>query len=591
MHRLPSLLLAFLPLLIAAPAAAAENPPNVILIMTDDQGIGDLGAHGNPWIQTPHLDQFYTESVRLTDFHVSPVCTPTRGALMTGRYPINNGAWATYKGRDALSPDNTTLADIFRANGYTTGLFGKWHLGDVYPVRATDSGFDLSVQHMSGGVGELSDYWGNNYFDDVYFVNNEPRQFEGYCTDIWFDEAMKFMRENRDRPFFAYIPTNAPHGPLYVADKYADPYRHLVGDKIVSAEFYGMITNFDENFGRLEAFLAETGLADNTILIFLTDNGSGHGVKPDGSLGYNYGFRGKKGTRTEGGHRVPFFIRWSDGEVHGGWDINDVTAHVDLLPTLAGLCGLKLPGDLELDGVDVSPLLRREQDALPERTVFVHNNQDWRPPAALNPACIIRGKWRLVNGTELYDIEADRYQENNLADQHPEIVEQLVQDTAEFMARARQNPEYHEFPVSIVGHEAQPEVKLTIQHAIGENAGFWKCEQVAAGLKSRNNKHALEIARAGRYRIELRRWPTECPGPIQGIPAENPKSLFDYQVITPELARIEIANQIIELPIDADDEAAVFELDLVPGKTILTNDFVDDGEAFGVYYTYISRID
>jgi arylsulfatase A-like enzyme len=510
---------------------------------------------------------------------------------MTGRYPINNGAWATYKGRDALSPDTTTLADIFQANGYQTGLFGKWHLGDAYPVRATDSGFGLSVQHKSGGVGELSDYWGNNYFDDTYFVNNEPRPFEGYCTDIWFDEAMKFMRENRDRPFFAYIPTNAPHGPFFVPEKYAAPYRELEGTKINRAAFYGMIANIDENFGRLEAFLHETGLADNTIVIFMTDNGSGGGVSNDETIGYNNGLRGRKGRYADGGHRVPFFIRWPDGKVTGGRDIDDPTAHVDVLPTLAGLCNLDVPADLELDGVDLSPLLLGQKDHLAERTVFVHNNQDWRPPADVNPSAIIRGKWRLMNGTELYDTTTDRHQDHDLSAQHPEIVEALLADNAAFVAQSKTNSEYFEFPVSIVGHDAQPEVKLTIQHAIGEDAGFWKCEQVAAGLKSRNNKHAVQIDRAGRYRISFRRWPTECPGPIHGIPAENPKDLFDYQTITPELARLEIANQIIEVPIGADDEAAVFEINLEPGKTILTNDFIEDGEAFGVYYTYISRLD
>jgi arylsulfatase A-like enzyme len=592
MRKIIPLLFALLPLFATSTIIrAADAPPNVIFILTDDQGPGDLGAHGNPWLKTPHLDQFHAESVRFTDYHVSPVCTPTRGALMTGRYPINNGAWATYKGRDALSPDTTTLADIFQANGYQTGLFGKWHLGDAYPVRATDSGFGLSVQHKSGGVGELSDYWGNNYFDDTYFVNNEPRPFEGYCTDIWFDEAMQFMRENRDRPFFAYIPTNAPHGPFFVPEKYAAPYRELEGTKINRAAFYGMIANIDENFGRLEAFLHETGLADNTIVIFMTDNGSGGGVSNDETIGYNNGLRGRKGRYADGGHRVPFFIRWPDGKVTGGRDIDDPTAHVDVLPTLAGLCNLDVPADLELDGVDLSPLLLGQKDHLAERTVFVHNNQDWRPPADVNPSAIIRGKWRLMNGTELYDTTTDRHQDHDLSAQHPEIVEALLADNAAFVAQSKTNSEYFEFPVSIVGHDAQPEVKLTIQHAIGEDAGFWKCEQVAAGLKSRNNKHAVQIDRAGRYRISFRRWPTECPGPIHGIPAENPKDLFDYQTITPELARLEIANQIIEVPIGADDEAAVFEINLEPGKTILTNDFIEDGEAFGVYYTYISRLD
>ena len=238
--------------------ASQNSKPNVILVLTDDQGIGDLGCHGNPWLKTPNIDKFYTEAVRMTDFHVSPVCTPTRGAIMTGQYPINNGAWATYKGRDALSGNATTMAEIFRDNGYKTGMFGKWHLGDNYPARPTDLGFDVAVHHKAGGVGELSDYWGNNYFDDTYFVNNEPEQFEGYCTDIWFYEAMKFIESTKE-PFFVYLATNAPHSPHYVDEKYADPYTPFVGTEIPNAEFFGMIANIDENFGKLEKFLKKAG--------------------------------------------------------------------------------------------------------------------------------------------------------------------------------------------------------------------------------------------------------------------------------------------------------------------------------------------
>ena len=193
----------FIPLIVCG---QSEKQPNVILILTDDQGIGDLGCHGNPWLKTPNIDKFYKSSVRFTDFHVSPLCTPTRAAIMTGQYPIHNGAWATYKGRDALSKGNTTIADVFKSAGYKTALFGKWHLGDNYPVRPTDSGFGHVVQHHAGGIGELSDHWGNTYFDDVYYVNNKPKQFEGYCTDVWFEETMKFIDKNKDDPFF-YLST------------------------------------------------------------------------------------------------------------------------------------------------------------------------------------------------------------------------------------------------------------------------------------------------------------------------------------------------------------------------------------------------
>ncbi|MEX0288306.1 MAG: sulfatase-like hydrolase/transferase [Flavobacteriaceae bacterium] len=180
------------------------NQPNVILVMTDDQGIGDLGCHGNPWIKTPNIDQFYRESVRLTDFHVSPLCTPTRSALMTGVYPIKNGVWATFKGRDMLHASMPIMPEVFQQNGYTTAMFGKWHLGNNYPSRPTDKGFDYAIHHSSGGVGELSDHWGNNYFNDTYLVNNSPEQFEGYCTDVWFNEAIKFIKEKKI-PLSLYI--------------------------------------------------------------------------------------------------------------------------------------------------------------------------------------------------------------------------------------------------------------------------------------------------------------------------------------------------------------------------------------------------
>ncbi|WNJ19868.1 arylsulfatase [Pontibacter sp. G13] len=574
----------------ANPSFAQKAPPNVILVLTDDQGIGDLSCHGNPWLKTPELDAFYQESVRLTDFHVSPFCTPTRAALMTGQYPIHNGAWATYKGRDALQPSSTTMAEVFQAQGYRTGIFGKWHLGDNYPLRPTDQGFDVAVHHHAGGVGELSDHWGNDYFDDTYYVNNESQPFEGYCTDVWFEQTMKFIEENRDRPFFAYLATNAPHSPLIVAEEYAAPYQSLEGNQIVSANLYGMIANIDENFGRLNRFLAEQGLADNTIFIFMTDNGTNFGYTRDGKLGYNMGFRGVKGDKLEGGHRVPFFIRWPNGKISGGKDIGTLAAHVDVLPTLASLCGFELTDSVAWDGIDLSPALQKGKD-LPERNIYVHHRQDWRQPEATNRTCIIRGKWRLINGKKLFDISQDPKQTQNVAAQYPEVVEQLLAGNSDFYELASEQPAFAELPVFIAGNETQPELKLTIQHAIGEDGGIWKPEQVAAGMKNRNNTHALEIERAGEYEISFRRWPKECPGPILGIPAVVPPGEFAYKAIAPQVARMQIANQILEKEIGSEDESVIFRVKLQPGKTLLVTDFVENGEAYGVYYTYVRRVD
>lgn len=567
-----------------------QKKPNVILILTDDQGIGDLGAHGNPWLKTPNLDAFYKEAVRMTDFHVSPLCTPTRAAIMTGQYPINNGAWATFKGRDALSRNAKTMANVFQENGYKTALFGKWHLGDNYPTRPTDLGFKTSVHHLAGGIGELSDYWGNSYFDDVYYVNNQPKQFKGYCTDVWFQETMKYIEKQKDNPFFVYLPLNAPHDPLIVAEKYAKPYKHLEGDKIIDANLYGMIANIDENFGKFYQFLGDKKLLDNTILIFMSDNGTRFGFSNDGKLGYNKGYSGIKGSKKEGGHRVPFFIRWPNGKIEGGKDISTLAQHVDLLPTLAKLCNLSLPKDMLLDGIDFSSIVTNNKNKLQERTAFIHHRQDWRQPKDVSETCILKDNWRLLNGKKLYDIEKDPKQKTDLASQYPEVVAELLHQNKQFLKRVKENSEYYELPVSVVGNKAQKEIKLTIQHAIGEDVGIWKPEQVAAGMKNKNNKHALEIEKSGTYQISCRRWPKECPGLILGIPNENPKSLYDYKTISPEKVSLQIANQMLEKEIHQTDKEVVFTVNLEKGKTFLVNDFIEGNKKYGVYYTYIKYL-
>lgn len=569
----------------------SENiSPNVIVVLTDDLGIGDLECHGNPWLKTPAINAFYHQAVRMTDFHVSPYCTPTRAALMTGLYPINNGAWATFKGRDALSEHNITMADVFQQNGYKTGLFGKWHLGDNYPSRPTDSGFDVAVQHMSGGVGELSDYWGNSYFDDTYFVNNKPVQFEGYCTDVWFNQAMKFIKQNKEKPFFTYIATNAPHSPLIVDEKYAAPYKQFEGSEIISANLLGMIANIDENFGKLYQFLEDENLMEHTILIFMSDNGTNYGYSRDGKLGYNKGYRGIKSNREDGGHMTPFFIRWPNGKIEGGKDIDELVSHVDLLPTLLNMCDLDAPKKLDVDGIDFSPLLFDKPYEHKDRTVFVHAIQDWRQPSDTKKSCIMKGKWRLVNGKQLYDIGKDRMQRNNLAAQYPQIVKELLKENQKFLEDTKQRSEYNELPVHIIGSDKQKETKLTIQHAIGESKGIWKSEHIAEGIKNKNNKHVLKVEKKGEYLISCTRWPKEAAGPILGIPSINPKQLFDYKTIRPEKIRIKIANQTFEKSIQPSDESINFKVRLEKGRTTLENDFLEGEERYGIYYTYINYL-
>ena len=410
-------------------AGAAERQPNVVLVMTDDQGYGDLGCHGNPVIKTPNLDALHAESVRMTSFQVCPTCSPTRAALMTGHYSLRAGIWHTIMGRSIMRPDEVTMGDVFSANGYRTGIFGKWHLGDNYPYRPQDRGFQEVVIHGGGGVGQTPDYWGNDYFDDTYFDNGVPKQYEGYCTDVWFDEALGFIRKHQDRPFFAYISTNAPHSPYHVADKYSAQYKGKNG--VVNADFYGMITNIDENMGRLMDTLRELGLEENTILVFMTDNGSAAGARraKDQTVkaGYNAGMRRMKGSPYEGGHRVPCFIRWPARGIEGGRDVNRISAHFDLLPTLIGLCGIEPPEDVTFDGRDLTPLLEDSDAAWPDRTIFVDTQRIEQPEKWRNSAAMT-DRWRLINGRLLFDIEADPGQTKDVADKHPEIVARLRKD-------------------------------------------------------------------------------------------------------------------------------------------------------------------
>ena len=438
--KLVALALSLLPLA-GAVASAAEDAkrPNVILILTDDQGYGDLSCHGNPILQTPAMDRLHAESVRLTNYHVDPTCSPTRAALYTGRYSTRTGVWHTIQGRSLLAPTEVTIAEHLRSAGYRTGMIGKWHLGDNAPLRAGDQGFDFAFTHGGGGVGQAPDYWGNDYFGDTYtrFVRpadgdegagvEELVTVDGYCTDEWFAAADRFVTRNDParpgnggRPFFLTLATNAPHGPYRVPAEYAEPYREA-GVKGDRANFYGMIACIDARLGELRARLDELGLADNTILIFTTDNGTAAGHRNDG---YNAGMRGAKGSEYDGGHRVPFFLHWPAGGFDGGRDVDRLTAHIDVLPTLLNLCDAPKRPTETLDGRDLTPLLRGETADWPARTLAVHS-QRIEVPEKWRKSAVMTDRWRLVGRDELFDMAADPEQEKNVAADNPDVLREL----------------------------------------------------------------------------------------------------------------------------------------------------------------------
>ena len=327
----PAFSLCALAALMAGTVPGAQQRPNVIVVLTDDQGYGDLSAHGNPVLKTPHLDKLHSQSVRFTDFHVAPMCTPTRSQLLTGRDALDNGASFVCMGRSLIREDLPTMADSFQSAGYATGHFGKWHLGDNYPFRPQDRGFRETVHHGAWGITSLADYFGNDYFNDHYRHNGRIEQYSGYCTDVWFQETISWIRRQvrDDKPFLVYLPTNAPHVPLWAPQKYIDPYLGRVESRV--AKFFGMIASVDENMGRLTKLLDDLEIADDTIFVFLGDNGTAQGEAV-----FNAGMRGKKRSLYDGGHRVPLFFRWPAGKIGAPRDIDALNARAGHLSDTAG---------------------------------------------------------------------------------------------------------------------------------------------------------------------------------------------------------------------------------------------------------------
>jgi len=398
--------------------------PNVILVLTDDQGYGDLGIHGNPIIKTPVMDELYNESVRFTDFHVMPMCSPTRGQLLTGRDAMKNGCTAVCEGRSLVHPEIPTMANFFTNSGYATGHFGKWHMGDSYPFRPQDRGFQETLHFRAWGITSLADYWCNDYFDPMLVHNNEEKRYTGYCIDIFFNEAMKWMEkcQSDGKPFFTYLATNTPHIPEVVGNEYSEPYQEIgnYNGKEIPFDFYGMITNIDDNLGRLEQFLKDKGLRDNIIFIFMTDNGTQN--KMAESI-FNAGMRDRKTSIYEGGHRVPCFIRWPEGKLNYGTDVDKLTVVQDILPTLIEMCDLKSE-KAQFDGLSLDKILKDKKAELNDRKLVIQYRFKGKDGKWDNTV-VLWNKWRLTATDELYDISNDPHQDINVANKYPEIVKEM----------------------------------------------------------------------------------------------------------------------------------------------------------------------
>ena len=495
--------------------SAAEPRPNLILIMTDDQGYGDLGITGNPVLETPHIDAFARESASMLNFYVSPVCSPTRACLMTGRYNLRTRVLDTFKGRSMMEPGETTVAEVLRAAGYATGIFGKWHLGDEYPMRPNDQGFEEALVLRGGGLAQPSEPLENRrrYTDPVLFHNDQPVQTKGYCTDVYFNAAMEFMREARraQRPFFAYLAPNAPHGPFHdVPVALYEKYQQKDLGPVLTfgwknadtlARIFAMEENIDENVGRLMAFLRAQGCADDTLVVYMVDNG------PDGRR-YVGPMRGMKSEVHDGGIRSPFFARWP-ARFKAGTRSDRIAAHIDVMPTLLEAAGVPTPEGVRLDGRSLLPLLEGRAATWPDRTLILQAHRGDRPVPTHNIA-VRSQRWKLVHpsgfgretmpaGTpfELYDVPADPGETNNQAATQPEMVRRLSAAYANWFADiSATRSDTFAPPRIVIGSDQDPTTMLTWQD--------WRVDEPTGWGKG--GRWLLRAERDATYQVTLR-WP------------------------------------------------------------------------------------
>ncbi len=562
----------------ALPAfAAAAAKPNVLIVLTDDQGYGDLSVNGNPVIHTPHMDRLHRESVRFTDFHVTPMCTPTRGELMTGVDALRNGAMNVSSGRTNLRRDFPTMPEIFGAHGYHTGIFGKWHLGDNYPYRPRDRGFEESIWYPSSHIPSEAGYFNNDYFDDVYRHNGVDRKFSGYTTDVFFREAQSWMKRQAERgmPFFCYLPLAAAHSPLFVPDRYREPYR---SQKPAVASFYGMIANIDENLGRLDDFLRENGLFENTILVFMTDNGTA-----TGDTVFNAGMRGKKIALYEGGHRVPFFVRWPAGRLRAAGDVDGLTQVQDVLPTLLELCGVPAPAGAKFDGTSLAAVLRDASATLPERKLVIQFSRMNDAAPKPGDAAVMWRRWRLVSNRELYDVATDPGQARNVIEQFPEVVATLREHYTHWWDAVA--PRVNEISPIHLGSAHENPTRLSPCDWV--DVFFDQQTQVRRAKK--NGAWSLLVEQAGDYEISLRRWPVEADAPITAaMPAYQGRDgkYLPGEAFPVARAELRIGRETRGQAVSASDKVVTFKVALPRGPIELQTWFRDaqGSEIAGAYY-------
>jgi arylsulfatase A-like enzyme len=559
-----------------------QKKPNVIVILIDDQGYGDFSCHGNPVLKTPYMDRLAAEGVSFSDFHVSPVCTPTRGQLLTGRDALHNRACCVTSGRTMIRRDIPVMAEFFRRGGYATGLFGKWHLGHAYPDRPMDKGFEKCVWFK--GYGLQSDIeFDNDYNSPRYLDGLEEKNASVYCTDLWFQQAIAWMTEQRkrQRPFFVYLPPNAPHMPLWPDEKYADLYKGKVDP--AAAAFFGMIANLDDNIGRLDDWLKKSGLYEDTIVIYLTDNGGTAGRQV-----YNAGLRDFKASNYEGGHRAACFFRWPKGGFEAGLKVSTPTQVQDLLPTLLDICSLSANGAV-FDGKSLLPLMQKKR--LEDRMFVVQYGQRKRP--VKYDGAVIWNQWRLQKGSELYDIVKDRAQKSDVSAQFAEIANRMKVFYEEWWAGIEPTLD-DPIPV-LIGSKMENPVLLT-------SIDWWEVDAdnidfISAAVGGpRGGIWNVRAESGGKYRIELRRWPFHTNKPIG---SEGPRFTIRGRPLNHKFTLVPAHGAVLrvngaeqKVSVTPESLGAVFQVSLPQGGSQLQGWFLDaEGQDLrGAFYALVTKL-
>ena len=484
--------------------------PNIIIIMTDDQGYGDLGIYNNLDIMTPNIDQFAKNSIKFNNFYVSPVCAPTRSSLMTGRYSLRTGVRDTYNGGAIMSSNEITIAEILKEVNYETGIFGKWHLGDNYPFRPSDQGFDESLIHLAGGIGQVGDitnYYAkdSSYFNPILWHNNKQNKYDGYCSDIFTDNAIRFIEKNKSNPFFCFLSFNAPHTPLQLPEKYYNLYKNAdiqTNVRVSNAELklsdqdiedakkvYGMITNIDDNLGKLFSKLKELKIDKETVVIFMTDNGPQQ-------LRYNAKMKGRKGTVYNGGIRVPFFIN-IPGSFSNKEEIDNLSAHIDILPTIAELSGAELPKKRKIDGKSLIPFI--EGKDLNDRFLFSYWTRRF-PEKYINMS-IHSNQYKLVGNNdfdsdikdfELYDLKKDPDESKNIINDNISIGLELKNKMDQYHSELINSKNLKNPPRIIIGSNHENPIFLNRNDASGER-GIWAQNNIYSYWKVKFNKGTYDF--------------------------------------------------------------------------------------------------